>query len=155
MSKNRPRVPIGLPIAAVILFVVGMLLQPYIRALPETLLIRNVILNGIPFILIFVSIILVFISLIWLLGSVLNDRVPVRIHRPIETILIAGIVLGVVGLFQPWLHILYRIGFHVLLVSTISFIVWSHIRPAGARRQEDLTAVSVGGVIAEPEDTEI
>jgi hypothetical protein len=137
--KTRLRIPIGLPIAGVVLLVAGLLLQPVVAGLPEEVLVRNTIIAGIPFILIFVSIIIFFITAIWLLSSVLNDRVPMRVYRPIERVIIAGIVLGVIGMFQPWLHILYRLGFHLLLVSTISFIVWSHIRPAGGPTRTYLT----------------
>lgn len=147
MTKMRPRVPLGLPIAAVILLVAGLALQPVFRALPEEVRIRNTILNGIPFILIFVAIILFFITFIWLVASLLNDNVPLRIYRPVETVIIAGIVLGVVAMFQPWVHVLYRIGFHLLLVSTIAFIVWSHIRPKGARRPVELGAAEIDQVI--------
>jgi preprotein translocase subunit YajC len=39
-------------------------------------------------------------------------------------------------MFQPWLMIFYKIGFMVLLVSTLGFIWWSHIRPKQERRQK-------------------
>jgi hypothetical protein len=51
--------------------------------------------------------------------------------------------MGVVGMFQPWLQILYKFGFLVLLVSTLAFILWSHIVPQGVRRTEELSSVSI------------
>jgi hypothetical protein len=47
----------------------------------------------------------------------------------IEGVLIAGILLGVVGLFQGWSLAGYGIGFHVLLVSVLSYVMWSHVTP--------------------------
>ncbi len=45
-------------------------------------------------------------------ASVLNDNISPRIYRVIETVLIAGIVLGIFGMFQPWLIILYKVWIH-------------------------------------------
>ena len=59
----------------------------------------------------------------------LNGRIDVRIQSPIEMLLIAGILLGVVAMFQPWSLAAYGIGFHVLLFCVLSFTVWSHVTP--------------------------
>jgi hypothetical protein len=122
----------------------GLVAGPLIRAraTPEQLA-SNVLLSAIPFILIFVAIILTFITLIVVLASTLSNNIPLRIYKPVERVLIAGIVLGIIGMFQPWAFIAYRIGFFVLLISTLGFIVWSHIVPKGVSRQEDLGPVSV------------
>lgn len=142
--KIRPRVPIGLPVAAIVLLVLGILAGPQIRSMvSEEALAKNVLLNAIPFILIFVAIILFYITIIWLVASVLNNNIPARIHRPVELACMVGIALGVVGMFQPWWFAVYRIGFVVLLVSTLSYILWSHITPKGIRREEGLGSVSV------------
>jgi hypothetical protein len=137
----------------VALFILGYFAGPFIQSqATEEQLAKNVLLHAIPFILIFVAIILGFISLIWLLASVLNDIVSVKFHRPVEAIIIGGIVLGIVGMFQPWSFAAYRIGFHVLLVSTIAFIVWSHIIPKRARRQRDVSDVSVSEIASRGTD---
>jgi len=142
--KIRPRVPIGLPVAAIVLLVLGILAGPQIRSMvSEEALAKDVLLNAIPFILIFVAIILFYITIIWLVASVLNNNIPLRIHRPVELACMVGIALGVVGMFQPWWFAVYRIGFVVLLVSTLSYILWSHITPKGIRREEGLGSVSV------------
>ncbi len=147
MAKRRLPFPIGLPVAALVLLAVALLLGPVIRNnVPEETLVKNTIINGIPFILIFVAIILAFITSIWALASQLNARVRPTVYSRIETVIIAGIVLGVVGMFQPWAFVLFRWGFHLLLASTIAFIVWSHIRPAGEQRQEDLTTVDADDI---------
>ena len=143
MAKSRLRLPVGLFIAIVVTFVLGLVASPVIKALttPKERA-TNVLLSAIPFILIFVAILLVYISLINMSMSVLNDNISARIHGTVEKVLIAGIVLGVVGMFQPWLMILYKIGFFVLLISTLGFIWWSHVRPKRERRQKEAGSVS-------------
>ena len=75
MTLSRPRVPLGLPITAIVLFVLGLLTGPLIQAnATEQQLAANVLLNAIPFLLISVSIILVFVTLIWAIASSLNDN---------------------------------------------------------------------------------
>ncbi len=130
MTKVHSVVPVKLLIVAAVLLVLGLVAGPVIQSLatPEQLG-ENVLLNAIPFILIFVAILLTFIALIIVVARLLNGRISASIHRPIEMALIAGIVLGVVGLFQPWTYILYGISFHVLLVSVLGFTLWSHIVP--------------------------
>ncbi len=130
MAKVRSVVPVKLLVIAAVLLILGIGAGPIIQSLatPQQLG-ENVLLNAIPFILIFVAILLTFIALIVIAARLLNGRIPASIHRPIEMALIAGIVLGVISLFQPWTYILYGIGFHVLLVSVLGFTLWSHIVP--------------------------
>ena len=144
MAKSRLRLPVGLFIAIVVTLILGWVAKPVIMALttPKQRA-TNVLLSAIPFILIFVGILLAFISLINMSSSVLNGHISQRIFLVIERILIAGIVFGIFGMFQPWLIILYKIGFLVLLVSTLGFIWWGHIKPKGAVRQKE--AVSTPG----------
>jgi len=143
MAKLRPRVPIGLPIATVATLMVGLIAGPLINALAtEQQLGRNVLLSAIPFVFIFISIILAFITVIWLIATALNNNIPERTYRIVEYALIGGIVLGIVGMFQPWIFSAYRIGFLVLFFSTLGFILWSHVVPRGARH-EHVGAVSV------------
>jgi hypothetical protein len=97
-------------------------------ATPEQLA-QNVLLSALPFILIFVAIILLFASLIIFTSARLSRKIAVLPHRIIETIAMAGIVLGIFSIFQPWLFILYQPGFLVLLFSTLFFILWSHVEP--------------------------
>jgi hypothetical protein len=138
MAKSRLRIPVGLFIAIFVTLILGLAASPLIKALTtEKQRATIVLLSAIPFILIFVSILLTFISLINMSASVLNENISPRIHHAIETALIAGIVLGIFGMFQPWLLILYKVGFLVLLVSTLGFIWWSHIKPKRVRRQKE------------------
>ena len=143
MTKRRLRLPVGLFIAIAVTLILGLVAKPVITSLTtEKQRATNVLLSAIPFILIFVSILLVFISLINMSASLLNDRISERIYRTIETVIIVGIVLGVFGMFQPWLMILYKIGFLVLLVSTFGFIWWSHVKPKRERRQKEVGSSS-------------
>ncbi len=144
MTKKRPRVPIGLPIAAVITLLLGFVAGPVIRSLAtEQQMATNVLLSAIPFVFVFVSIILLFITLIWLVTSVLSNNIPERIYRPIEWIIIAGIGLGIIGMFQPWSFTAYRYGFLLLFFSTLSFILWSHVIPRGVHHDEGVGPVSI------------
>ncbi|MFN2126738.1 MAG: hypothetical protein ACK2TU_02665 [Anaerolineales bacterium] len=144
MGKYRPRVPIGLPIAIVVTLVLGLIAGPLISSTAsEEQLAQNVLLNAIPFILIFISIILAFITLIWAVATALNNNISKRIHAIVEWMIIAGIILGILGMFQPWLHAGFKYGFLVLLVSTLGFILWSHVTPKGEKRQSDSEIFSI------------
>lgn len=143
MPEQRSRFPIALPIIAVVLIILGLIAGPVIHALftPQQMT-RNIFLNAAPFILIFVGILLLYITLIVIIGRRFNDRVDPRRHQIIERVLIGGIVFGILGMFQPWFFILYQIGFILLLISTFSFIAWSHVRPRRVQLDEATTAVS-------------
>jgi hypothetical protein len=65
--------------------------------------------------------------LIWFLSNKLNFRISARAYDIVEKIIIGGIILGIVFMFQPWVFVLFRYGFYLLLISTLAFIVWSHI----------------------------
>lgn len=145
MAKWRQYVPVNLLMAVVVLLVLGLVAGPIIRSsVTEQRLATNVLLSAIPFILVFVAIILTFISLIIIAARILNHNISARIHRPIELLTIAGILLGVFGMLQSWSFGLYRISFPLLLIATLGFIFWSHIIPQGiVRETEDLGTVSI------------
>ncbi len=130
MPKERPHVPKGLPLTAVLLIILGVAAYFLIQATatPEQLA-QNVLLSALPFILIFVAIILLFATLIIFTSVRLSDRIAQRPHFIIEALAMAGIVLGILGIFQPWVFALYSVSFVVLLISTLFFILWSHVQP--------------------------
>ena len=103
------------------------------------------------FITVFLAILMAYIFFIIVPAAILlNHRIAPGIYGVIEKIIIAGIGLGVVGLFQPWVHLGFRIGFHLLLVSTLAFVVWSHVTPRAVRYDEELTGpISVHEVVSE------
>jgi hypothetical protein len=93
--------------------------------------------QAVYFIVGFVAIIVAFIAFIVFLAKKFNGKIPPGIYNTVEKIIIAGIVLGIFGMFQPWIHLGYRIGFHLLLASTLAFIVWSHLTPKTERYDEE------------------
>ncbi|MCL4863226.1 MAG: hypothetical protein KJZ93_27720 [Caldilineaceae bacterium] len=84
----------------------------------------------------FVVILGLFIAFIRAVSSRLSGRIGQTQFERWERVLIGGIVLGVVGMFQPWLFAGYKYGFLLLLFSTLGFIVWSHITPAAPQYDE-------------------
>lgn len=146
-EKKRSGVPRGLPIAAVILLILGLVAMPLIdNNVSEEQLSRNVIIAAVPFILIFASIIIAFMSIVWFASSRLSGNISEKVYRPIEYVLIGGIVLGILLMFQPWVFQLFRIGFFLLLGSTIGFILWSHVRPRESLVEGEVTSVSISDI---------
>jgi H+/Cl- antiporter ClcA len=140
---QRPRVPRALPLSGVVLIVLGLIAMQVIPRLatPEQLA-RNVLLSAIPFILIFAAIIILYISFIWALATALKEVISPRTYNIVMKIIIAGILLGIVGMFQPWAMVFYTYGFVLLLFCTLTYIVWSHITP----KVEDVQEEARGGV---------
>jgi len=128
-KESKSGVPKGLPIASAILLALGLIAIPIVNNVSEEQLARNVIIAAIPFILIFASIIVAFMSLVWFASSRLSGNISEKVYRPIEYILIGGIVVGIFFMFQPWFFPLFKNGFFLLLASTIGYILWSHVRP--------------------------
>ena len=89
------------------------------------------------FIVGFLIILGLFIRLIMLISKRLSDNIPPAIFDQVERIIISGIVIGVIGMFQPWIFLGYKYGFMLLLFSTLALIVWSHITPAATRYHEE------------------
>lgn len=147
MEVSRPRIPVTLLIVIVILLVLGFIAGRYINTtVTEEQLADNIFIGAIPFVLIFAAIILGFIAIIYVAASMLNNNISRRTHRMIESILIGGIVLGVVGMFQPWIFEGYTYGFLLLLIATLGFILWSHITPQSEIQQEESLPGQVGEV---------
>jgi hypothetical protein len=121
--------PYRLLIIAAVLVVIALITAPLIGGLPDRVRTDNVLLTGVPFILIFVAIILAFVFLIGVAAKLLNGNVPPAIYQVIEWIIIGGIVVGVVGMFQPWALFGYQVGFLLLFVCLLAFNVWSHVTP--------------------------
>jgi hypothetical protein len=86
--------------------------------------------QAILFIVAFVVILGAFIAFIRFMSARMSDQIGQKPYSLVERVLIAGIIVGVVGMFQPWFFAAYQLGFFVVLFSTLGFIVWSHITPA-------------------------
>lgn len=135
---RRPHAPVALPAIAVLLIVLGFVASRVIPAVAtEQQLSTNVLLSAIPFILIFVGILLLYITLIVLVASALNGLVSPRVYNIITRVIIAGILLGILGMFQAVNMAFYTYGFPVLLYSTLAYILWSHVTPAFEDVQEE------------------
>jgi hypothetical protein len=52
-----------------------------------------------------------------------------KIYARVERTIIALMMLGMLGMFQPLAVDLFRYGFLLLLLSTILFIIISHLSP--------------------------
>lgn len=103
---------------------------------------NEVLIKAIPFVAVFASIVLAFIMIVVLVAMTFGGRVPQRAYRPIEMIIIIGILAGVVGLFQGWKLFAYQLGFLLLLVSVLGFMVWSHLTPMSPRASRTLLRLS-------------
>jgi hypothetical protein len=135
MAKIRSLIPAKLLVSATVVLILSPIARPVIETLAtKEQVSQNVLLSAIPFVLFFVAIVLVYMALIVFAGKLLSNRVSEVVYRIIEYVLIAGIALGVLGMFQPWLFVLFKISFFVLLLSTLSFILWSHVLLKRARR---------------------
>lgn len=138
--KIKSVIPFGVVIASIVFLVLGLLARPLISnlATPEQMA-KNVLLNAIPFILIFISILLVYVTIIIIVGNLLNNKISVPIYKIIDYILIAGIVLGVLSMFQPWSLQVYKYGFMVLFFSVFGYIIWSHTTPKKESQSDEAT----------------
>lgn len=133
MIKKLKRPFIRFVIAIACVLAAGGLFRLYTtQALSETQQ-EEVLVKGIPFVAVFIAILLVFVFVIVAAALLFSGKIPPRAYRPIEGIIIAGIVIGVVGLFQGWTLFGYEYGFLLLLISLAAFMIWSHIAPQTAR----------------------
>ncbi|MEZ4669647.1 MAG: hypothetical protein R3E39_17210 [Anaerolineae bacterium] len=137
--------------AAIIAFVIAVLFPVISNALLSEEARKSVLIHAIPFFAAFVGILLLFILVIFLVALRYNGKVPGRCYSGIEYTIIAGILGGVICLFQPFSFVPYHYGFILVLVSLLSFILWSHVVPATARQTADLPALGsrqhlIGGV---------
>jgi len=77
-----------------------------------------------------------FICFISFMARLLSGRISERLFGILEKLLIAGILLGIAGMFQPWVPVLYPAGFIVLFAATWIFTLWGYIVPKSAHSTE-------------------
>jgi hypothetical protein len=123
---------------AIILFAFALIFPSISNAIFSEETRKAVLINAVPFFSAFIGILLLFVLLIVLTAKRYNGKVPARCHQSIERTLVAGILFSVFFLFQSFSIVPYRYGFLLLLASTLSFILWSHVLPASAKVSEDL-----------------
>ena len=152
MNRKPSRPPYALIVTAVALVVIGQVFKLVGGMfISKEALENDIFLLAIPFLTIFIAIILTFIFLIVMLARALNYKVSRRVYGIIEAVILAGIALGIIGMFQPWLFAAYRYGFMLLLISTLAFIAWSHVSPQGIHRKETVGPLSVSELEAAAE----
>jgi hypothetical protein len=123
---------------AIILFAFALIFPTISNAIFSEETRKQVLINAVPFFSAFIGILLLFALLITLMAMRYNGKVPARCHSAIERTLVIGILFGVFFLFQSFSIVPYRYGFLLVLAATLSFILWSHVLPAGARLTEGL-----------------
>ena len=77
-----------------------------------------------------------FICFIAFMSRLLGGRISERLFGILEKLLIAGILLGIAGMFQPWVPVFYPAGFIVLFAATWIFTLWGYVVPKSAHGTE-------------------
>jgi len=80
----------------------------------------------------FVATIVEFGLIIALAARTAGGRVSKRVFLICVLMIIGGILGGIVMMFQPWTPSLFNLGFDLVLISLVAFIIWSHIAPKNA-----------------------
>ncbi len=138
MTNKKIRPPFILLIISVVLVILGLLYQNFIlTGIPEQTQIDNVILIAVPFICYFVAILLVYIFFINISGQMLSGRVSEKLYKSLNFLLIAGIILGIIMMLQPFTMVLFKISFMIVLISLLLFILWSHVTPVLSPMEEE------------------
>jgi len=70
-----------------------------------------------------------FIAFIAIASARLGPVISPRAYSAGERLIIGGILAGTALMFQPWTPAGLQWGFLLLLFSTLTFIVWSHVVP--------------------------
>jgi hypothetical protein len=83
-----------------------------------------------------VAIISGYICLISFLARLLSGRMPERVFGILEKLFVAAILLGIAGMFQPWVPVFYPAGFLVLFAATWSFTALGYVTPKSAHSTE-------------------
>jgi hypothetical protein len=77
-----------------------------------------------------------YICFIAFMSRLLSGRISERVFGYLEKLLIAGILLGIAGMFQPWVPVFYPLGFIVLFAATWIFTLWGYVVPKSAHGTE-------------------
>jgi hypothetical protein len=130
LPNRKLQPPFGLIIASVLLVTWGLVYKSVILVtILDKTQINPVILIAIPFISYFMASLLVYIFVVNVVSHILSYRIPENIYRLINIFVMAGIVGGVMMIFQPFSLAAYKPSFMVVLISLLGFILWSHVSP--------------------------
>jgi hypothetical protein len=88
------------------------------------------------FFTVLVAILSGFICFIAFMSRLLGGRVPERVFVMLERLFVACILLGIAGMFQPWIPVFYPLGFVLLFAATWVFTLWGYVTPKSAHGSE-------------------
>jgi hypothetical protein len=88
------------------------------------------------FFTVLVAILSGYICLIAFLSRLLSGRVPERLFVLLERLFAAAILVGIAGMFQPWVPVFYPLGFVILFAATWIFTLWGYVIPKSAHSSE-------------------
>jgi hypothetical protein len=77
-----------------------------------------------------------YICFITFMSRLLAGRISERLFGWLEKLFVAGILLGIAGMFQPWVPTFYPAGFLLLFAATWIFTLWGYVVPKGATNGE-------------------
>lgn len=92
--------------------------------------------DAVAFFTVLVAILSGYICFISFVARLLSGRVPERLFVLLERLFIAGIILGIVGMFQPWVPVFYPAGFILMFAATWIFTLWGYVIPKSAHGSE-------------------
>ena len=71
-----------------------------------------------------------------------------RVYNLIMQVIVTGLVVGMLGMIQPFSLALFKPAFLILFYCTLGYIVFSHISPRPAKRKtnDEKEAAGVAGV---------
>ena len=101
---------------ALLFLIIGLVFPSLSAGIGDERVRDGVLIRAVPFVAFFIMVLLLYILVIVLVARRFNGKLPNRAHRPIELMAIAGILCGVVFLFQPFFFVSYRYGFLLVLI---------------------------------------
>ncbi len=64
------------------------------------------------------------------------------IYNIVMRVILGGLVVGMLGMIQPFSLSLFKPAFLILFFCTLGYIVFSHVNPKPVKRSENASAVS-------------
>jgi hypothetical protein len=92
--------------------------------------------QAVAFFTVLVAILSGYICFIAFMSRLLSGRVPERLFVLLERFFIVAILLGIAGMFQPWVPVFYPLGFVLLFAATWVFTLWGYVIPKSAHSSE-------------------
>lgn len=90
----------------------------------------------VAFFTVLIAILSGYICFIAFIARLLSGRISERVFGLLEKLFVAGILLGIAGMFQPWVPVFYPLGFVALFAATWIFTIWGYVIPKSAHGTE-------------------